>query len=175
MPIGDHARTAGSALKNWFVAQLYDSLCVAAIWFIGLLIVLRGHVVASLSLALLAFVFQMVPHFGPVLTLVVMTIAGIFKGGFEHWEPMVYMFILYAIIVVIDGLVLQPMFMRRRARIPIWASILTPLVLGFVLPLWGVLLAPPLLAIFFAFRDKRREQQVEIIPPTSLPQRRRTL
>jgi predicted PurR-regulated permease PerM len=176
MAVREHARTAGTALKNWFIAQLLDSLCVAAIWLVGLLIVLRGHVLASMALAVLAFVFQMIPHFGPVITLVVMALAGIIKGGFEHWEPMVYMFILYAIIVVLDGLVLQPMFMRRRAKIPIWASIVTPLVLGFVLPLWGVLLAPPLLAIFFAFRDKSREQQVEIIPPDNLPERRqRTL
>jgi predicted PurR-regulated permease PerM len=173
MDFHNHARTTGTALKNWFVAQLYDSLCVAAIWFAGLLIVLHGNVLWALLLAMLAFVFQMVPHFGPVLTLVVMAVAGIIAGGFERWEPMFYMFILYAVIVVLDGLVLQPMFMKRGAKIPIWASILTPLVLGFVLPLWGVLLAPPLLAVIYAFRNKHREQRVEVIPPEALPERRR--
>ena len=173
MPLREHARTTGTALKNWFVAQLYDSLCVAAIWFVGLLAVLRISFGWALFLAVLAFLFQMVPHFGPVLTLVVMSVAGIIAGGFQRWEPMVYMFILYAVIVVVDGLVLQPMFMRRNAKIPIWASILTPLVLGFVLPLWGVLLAPPLLAVIYGFRNKRREAQVEIIPPGALPPRRR--
>jgi predicted PurR-regulated permease PerM len=83
------------------------------------------------------------------------------------------MFILYAVIVVIDGLLLQPLLMRRKTKIPIWATILTPLVLGFVLPLWGVLLAPPLLAVIYAFREKRREQRVEIIPPGQLPERSR--
>jgi predicted PurR-regulated permease PerM len=173
MPLREHARTTGTALKNWFVAQLYDSLCVAALWLVGLLIVLHGNVLWALLLAMLAFVFQMVPHFGPVLTLVVMSVAGIIAGGFERWEPMVYMFILYAIIVVVDGLLLQPRIMRRHTKIPIWATILTPLVLGFVLPLWGVLLAPPLLAVIYAFRTKNREQQVDIIPPGQLPERRR--
>jgi predicted PurR-regulated permease PerM len=173
MEIREHARTTGTAIKNWFIAQLYDSLCVAAVWFIGLLLFLRIGFFWSLILAVLAFAFQMVPHFGPVLTLVVMAVAGIFAGGFERWEPMVYMFILYAVIVVIDGLVLQPMFMRRNAKIPIWASILTPLVLGFVLPLWGVLLAPPLLAVIYAYRNKSKEQRVEIIPPGALPEHRR--
>ena len=171
--MSDHARTTGTALKNWFVAQLYDSLCVGAIWFVGLLIVLHGDFFWALLLGILAFMFQMVPHFGPVLTLVVMAVAGIFAGKFQRWEPIVYMFILYAVIVVIDGLLLQPLLMRRKTKIPIWATILTPLVLGFVLPLWGVLLAPPLLAVIYAFREKRREQRVEIIPPGQLPERLR--
>jgi predicted PurR-regulated permease PerM len=180
MALREHARTTGTALKNWFVAQLYDSLCVGAIWFVGLLIVLHGDFFWALMLGILAFVFQMVPHFGPVLTLVVMAVAGIFAGKFQRWEPIVYMFILYAIIVVIDGLLLQPLLMRRKTKIPIWATILTPLVLGFGIgPFLGpfaplaVLLAPPLLAVIYAFREKRREQRVEIIPPGQLPERTR--
>src|SRR5690349_7233730 len=81
MPIADRARTTGTALKNWFIAQLYDSLCVAALWLVGLLIVLHGNVLWALLLAMLAFVFQMVPHFGPVITLAVMSVAGIIAGG----------------------------------------------------------------------------------------------
>jgi len=38
-PILHHARTTGSALKNWFVAQCYDALAVAALWLVGLLII----------------------------------------------------------------------------------------------------------------------------------------
>jgi hypothetical protein len=36
-----------------------------------------------------------------------------------------------------------------------WASILVPLVLGFVIPFWGFLLAPPLLAVVYAFKTRR--------------------
>jgi len=39
--------------------------------------------------------------------------------------------ILYAIIVVIDGLLLQPYIMKRTVKVPIWASITFPLVMGF--------------------------------------------
>jgi predicted PurR-regulated permease PerM len=173
MPVREHVVITGTALKNWFVAQLYDSLCVGAMWFIGLLIVLRISFGWALFLGFFGFVFQMIPHFGPVMTLVFMSIAGLISGGFERWEPMAYTAILYAVIVFIDGLFLQPLLMRRKTKIPIWATILTPLVLGFVLPLWGVLLAPPLLAVIYAYRDRRREPQVEIIPPGTLPQRRR--
>ena len=59
---------------------------------------------------------------------------------------------MYAVIVVIDQLMLQPLIMKRVTRVPVWASILVPIVLGIVIPFWGILLAPPLLAIVYAFR-----------------------
>lgn len=74
-----------------------------------------------------------------------------------HWTDFMhflYVLILYAIIVVMDGLILQPYIMRRTAKVPIWASILAPLVLGFVVPFWGVLLAPPLLAVVYAYKAR---------------------
>jgi predicted PurR-regulated permease PerM len=33
-----------------------------------------------------------------------------------------------------------------------WASLLTPIVLGILIPFWGVLLAPPLLAVVYAYK-----------------------
>jgi predicted PurR-regulated permease PerM len=66
---------------------------------------------------------------------------------------------LYAVIVMMDGFLLQPFIMRRVARVPMWASILVPLVLGFVIPFWGFLLAPPLLAVVYAFRTRRDSEQ----------------
>jgi len=60
------------------------------------------------------------------------------------------------VIAVVDGLVLQPYLMRRTARVPIWASILTPIVLGLFLSFWGVLLAAPILAIIYAYRSRNK-------------------
>jgi predicted PurR-regulated permease PerM len=34
-----HFRTTGTALKNWFIAQCYDSLAVAVLWLVGLWII----------------------------------------------------------------------------------------------------------------------------------------
>ena len=66
------------------------------------------------------------------------------------------MLLLYAGIVVVDGFLLQPYLMQRTARVPMWASIFAPLALGLFLPFWGILLAPPLLAVIYAYR--RRSQ-----------------
>ena len=69
---------------------------------------------------------------------------------------LIYVFILYAVVVVVDGLVLQPYLMKRAARVPMWASILTPIVLGLFLSFWGVLLAAPLLAVVYAYRSRNK-------------------
>ena len=60
--------------------------------------------------------------------------------------------------MVIDQLVLQPWLMKRMARVPLWASILVRLVLALnpITPFWGVLLAPPILAVIYAFRKPKR-------------------
>lgn len=151
MDYSEHFRVTGGALKNWFVAQLQDALAVAALWLIGMLII---RVPLWYVWAPLAFVFQFIPHFGPVLTLIGPALSAGFAGGLER---MLFVLILYAVVVVIDGLLFQPMIMRRTAKVPVWASVLVPLVMAFTpLGFWGVLLAPPLLAVVYAYRSRRK-------------------
>jgi predicted PurR-regulated permease PerM len=64
--------------------------------------------------------------------------------------------ILYAVIVVVGGFLLQPYIMRRVAKVPMWASIFVPLILGFAIPFWGLILAPPLLAVIYAYKARGR-------------------
>jgi len=79
-------------------------------------------------------------------------------------EQLVYVLILYVVITIVDGLILQPYFMRRQTKVPMWVSILTPIVLGFIVPLWGVLLAPPLLAIVYAHKARREKNAIPMPP-----------
>jgi predicted PurR-regulated permease PerM len=147
--LGDHLRTTGSALKNWAIAQLQDSLAVGALWWIGLYIL---HVPLAPLWALLAAMLQIVPHLGPILGLIGPMLAATI--AWRDWEHPVSVLALYAVIVVIDGLLLQPYIMRRTAKVPIWASIAVPIVLGIVWPFWGVLVAPPLLAVVYAYKAR---------------------
>jgi predicted PurR-regulated permease PerM len=39
-----------------------------------------------------------------------------------------------------------------------WASILTPIVLGILIPFWGILLSPPLLAILYAYKARHQKE-----------------
>jgi predicted PurR-regulated permease PerM len=149
----DHLRITVGALKNWFIAQSLDSLSVAILWFAGLRII---HVPLALVWAVLAGLFHFIPHFGPLLAVAGPAIAGGLSGG---WDRLLYVFALYAVIVVVESFFLQPYIFKRTVKVPIWASILTPIVLGVLIPFWGVLLAAPLLAIVYTYRRKSAATQ----------------
>ena len=150
MDIGDHARLTGGALKNWAIAQAQDSLAVGLLWWLGLYLL---KVPWAPLWAVLAAVLQMIPHIGAVLGLIGPALAAWVYWG--SWMHSLYVLMLYAGIVVVDGFFLQPYLMRRAARVPMWASILTPLVLGVLIPFWGVLIAAPLLAIVYAYKQRQ--------------------
>ena len=149
MNLGEHFRITSGALKHWIVAQAQDSFAVGVLWLVGLWII---HVPLAPLWAVLAALLQIVPHFGPILGLIGPLLAAALKWG--DWEHPLYVLILYAAIALIDGFALQPCIMRRTAKVPVWASILAPIVLGFVFPFWGVLLAPALLAVVYAYKAK---------------------
>ncbi len=146
----DHIHLTGSALKNWAVAQIQDSIAVALLWLIGLWIL---KIPWAPLWAVLAALLQVIPHLGPVLSLLGPVLSALIR--WQDWEHPLYVLILYAVIVVVDGLLLQPYIMRRVAKVPMWASILVPIVLGFAIPFWGFLIAPPLLAVVYAYRARR--------------------
>jgi len=151
MDFAEHARLTGSALKNWFIAQMKDSFAVGAIWLVGLWII---GVPWAPFWALLGAIFQFVPNFGPILSVIGPAAAALFFT--DNAMKMVYVLILYACIAVVDGLWLQPFIMKRTVKVPIWASIVAPIVLGIVIPFWGVLIAAPLLAVLYAYREHHR-------------------
>jgi predicted PurR-regulated permease PerM len=150
MTVGEHFRITGAALGHWAIAQLQDSIAVGILWLVGLWII--GVPWAPLW-AVLAAVVQVVPHFGPVLGLIGPALAAALR--WKDWQHPLYVLVLYAVIVVVDGFLLQPYIMRRVAKVPMWASILVPIALGFAIPFWGFLLAPPLLAVVYAYKARR--------------------
>lgn len=148
MEAEEHLRLIGTALWRWFVTRAYDSLFVAVLWFAGLWIL---RVPWSPLWAILAGLLHFIPHFGLVLALIGPAIAGGISGG---WMRFLYVLILYAFIVIVDGLLIQPALMKGIARVPFWVSLLAPILFGLVFSFWGVLLAPPLLAVIYAYQAK---------------------
>jgi len=150
MNLGEHIHITGSALRNWFVAQVQDSLAVGILWLAGLYWL---KVPWAPLWAVSAAVLQFVPHLGPALGVIGPAMAATIHWGAD-WEHPLYVLMLYAGIALVDGFLLQPLIMKRTAKVPVWASILVPIVLGFLIPFWGVLLAPPLLAVVYAYQAK---------------------
>ena len=141
------ARTAGTALVQWWRAATLEGLCVGILWWIGLALL---HVPFAPLWAMIAALAAFIPHFGGVFSLIGPVLAVCFSGHDMYRLGLVLG--LYAGIEVLDQLLIQPVLLKRTTRVPIWASILFPILLGVVIPFWGVLLAPPLLAVVYAFR-----------------------
>jgi predicted PurR-regulated permease PerM len=151
---GDHLRLTGGALKNWLIAQVLDSLAVGVLWFVGLYFF---KIPLAPLWAILAAILQFIPHLGPVLGMVGPVLAAAI--AWADWQHPIYVLSLYAGIAALDGFLLQPVIMKRAAKVPIWASIFAPIVLGFLIPFWGVLLAPPLLAVVYAYKARHDRWQ----------------
>ncbi len=162
MQVSRHIHITGSALKQWFIGQCYDSACVGLLWWAGLAFL---QVPFALFWAVLAALFQFIPQFGAVLGIVGPLIAAVFVS----WETVLYVLILYGAIVVIDGLILQPLIMRRQTRVPIWASLIIPILLSLLLGFWGFVIAAPLLAVVFAYRGMAKSRPRPEVPQQTPP------
>ena len=147
-----HIRTAGDALFNWWKAVTIEALCVAVIWWIGLFLI---HVPLAPLWAIIGGLMTFIPNFGGVITVIFPVLTVLFTG--HDYFRLALVLGLYAVIVVVDQLVLQPLLMKRMNRVPVLVSIFVPILLGFVIPFWGILLAPPLLAVVYAFRRPRSQ------------------
>jgi predicted PurR-regulated permease PerM len=140
------------ALRRWLIAQCFDALLVSCLWLVALLWL---HVPWAPFWAMAAGGLQFIPHFGPLLALFGPAMSMLFSGA--TWEQWLGFLGAYAAITIVDGFLVQPFVMHRQNRVPIWASLLTPILLGIVLPFWGVLFAPPLLAVIYAHYYAYRE------------------
>jgi len=162
MNVREHARLTGNALMNWFIATCKDAACVGALWLVGLWII--GIRWAPLW-AFVGGAAQFIPNVGPIVGMIGPAAVGFLSH--DHMKG-IYVLILYAIIVVVDGLLLQPYIMKRTVKVPIWASILFPLVMGFFFNFIGVLLSGPMLAVIFAYKHRQAqaalERRAEAIP-----------
>ena len=150
MPLREHLQITTGALKNWAIAQMQDSLAVGILWWLGLYLL---KVPLAPLWAVLAAALQIIPHIGPVLSLLGPATAAWIHHGTPEYS--LYVLMLYAGIVLVDGFLLQPYLMKRTARVPIWASLLTPIVLGILIPFWGVLVSAPVLAIVYAYKERQ--------------------
>lgn len=146
-----NVRTASTALKHWFVALCWDAACVAAMWLVGLLVI---KVPFAPLWAVLAGLLQFIPTFGPVISIIGPALSAAFSSDSMRFF---YVLILFAIVMVADGFVLQPFLMKRVAKVPFFVALIAPIVLGIIIPFWGVLLAPPLLAVVYAFKRHNSE------------------
>jgi len=147
---GGALRTAGGALLSWWRAATIDALIVGCLWLVGLQLL---HVPLAPLWALVGAICQFIPGIGGMFAVIGPVLStAISVQTSEDWYRLGYVLGLYAVIVILEGLVIGPYILHRTTRVPWWAALLGPIVLGILIPPWGVPIAPPLLAIVYAFR-----------------------
>src|SRR6185312_4769649 len=72
-----HVRTAGGALLNWWKAVSIEAVCVAFLWWIGLVLI---HVPLAPVWALIGGVMTFIPNFGGAITVIFPVLAVLFSG-----------------------------------------------------------------------------------------------
>ncbi len=154
-PVPSNIRTAGGALLGWGRAVLLDTLIVGILWLVGLEVL---HVPWAPVWALLAAVFQLVPGIGGMLAVAGPALAASLAGSDSRLFHVAMVLGLYALIAILEGVLIGPYILRRTTLVPWWASLLGPILLGLLIPPWGVLIAPPLLAVGFALYRRNRPQ-----------------
>ncbi len=140
-------RIAGGALADWWRAAMLDALIVGILWFIGLELI---RVPFAPLWALLGGALQIIPTFGSMFALIGPVLAVAFSGH-DEWRLGLVLG-LYGLIVILEGIIIGPYILHRTTKVPWWAAFFGPIAMGIIIPFWGVLLAPPLLAVIFAFR-----------------------
>ena len=145
-----YLKLTGTALKHWFIAQCEDALVVGILGCWGFTLKVPWAPVW----ATLASPSAIHPALGP-------------RAG-NNWADAnrcACLERLAAPTLRVDALRRDcgggwfrapALFMKRTAKVPMWASILAPIALSFLIPFWGILLAPPLLVVIYAFRRNRR-------------------
>lgn len=147
----EHFHLVGRALWRWFVTRCYDALLIGLLWFAGLWYL---HVRWAILWGILAGLLHFIPHLGIVIALIGPAITSAITGG---WTRFLDVLMLYAAIVLVDSLLIQPWLMKGVARVPFWISLVAPIALGLLFSFWGVLLAAPILAVVYAYRAHFRK------------------
>jgi predicted PurR-regulated permease PerM len=150
--------TTGRALMNWGRAVSLDALIVGVLWLAGLEIL---RVPWAPLWAVVGALCQFIPGIGGMISVVGPVIAAALSSDDDPLFRVCMVLGLYAVIMVLEGLVIAPLILRRTTLVPWWASLLGPVVLGILIPPWGVLLAPPVLAVTFALLRRRKAQEAE--------------
>jgi predicted PurR-regulated permease PerM len=114
-------RTAGTALVNWWRAVSLEALCVAVMWLIGLWLL---HVPLFAVWALIGGLMAFVPNFGGVIALLGPVFSILFSG--KDIERLGFVLGLYAVIVIVDQVLIQPALMSAQRASPSGSRFLRP-------------------------------------------------
>ena len=146
-------------IARWAQGQLLLGLIIAIIVYIVLIIL---GIPYALLLAMLAFIGELIPLVGIMLSLIPAALIALSHGGIEQAGMLT---IIFFVISQFESHILQPRIMDRVVGVPALVVIIALLVGASLLGFWGVLLAVPLAAITMELLhdlDKEKHRELDI-------------
>ena len=119
-------------------AQFFIALCNTALTTICLMFMHRPQI---LALALMVFVFSLVPVAGVIISLIPLSMVGYSVGGIRD---VIYIIIMITAIHALESYVLNPKFMSSRTELPIFYTFVVLLVSEKLFGTWGLIVGVPI-------------------------------
>jgi len=161
---------AGDSLQKWLVAQLIVMVIVGVVT--GVSLALLG-VPLSLSLGVLAGLFEFVPVVGPIFS----AVPGLLLAFSHGPETTLYALAVYIGVQQLESNVLTPLIQRWAVELPPVVALLSIVASGLLFGVMGVVFATPLaVAIMAMVKHLYVEDTLEngdAEPPVALATRRR--
>ncbi|MBC8105849.1 MAG: AI-2E family transporter [Anaerolineae bacterium] len=129
----------GYTLRWWMIAQFIDMWIIGIATAIGLWLL---GVKLALVFGILAGIFNIIPNFGPLVSLVPATLIALAHSP----QTAMHVVIMYLILQTLEGYVLLPMLQRKAVDTPPVVLIGAQVFMGYTLGALGLLLAAPLVA-----------------------------
>ena len=119
-------------------AQFFIALCNTALTTICLMFM---HMPQILALALMVFVFSLVPVAGVINSLIPLSMVGYSVGGIRD---VIYIIIMIIAIHALESYVLNPKFMSSRTELPIFYTFVVLMVSEKLFGTWGLIVGVPI-------------------------------
>ena len=136
---GEVLGAVGYTLKWWLVGQGITMLVIAIATMIGLWLL---GVPLAFVLGVIAGLFNFIPNFGPLFSMVPATLLALTVGP----ERAVGVIILFVVLQNLEGNVLTPLIQRKAVDLPPAIGIIAQILLGILVGAVGLILAWPLAA-----------------------------
>ncbi len=134
-------------LKKWLLGKLFSMLIVGFLTGIGLYLL---GVPLALTLAIIATICAFIPNVGPIIALAPALLIAFSKGD----EYVLYTFLLYTGIQVIESNIITPLIQREVISFPMALILIAQVVLGLFTGYLGLILATPVVAILLLLVKK---------------------